>query len=66
MEKKHKDLEDQFETMNRGIIETANRKSDSTDIDTLGKKLILRFKIFNFYCLFILLWQQKKRYLLSL
>ena len=41
--KKHKDLEDQFETMKRGIIETANRKSDSTDIDTLRKKMILRF-----------------------
>ena len=43
MEKKHKDLEDQFETMKKGIIETANRKSDSTDIDTLRKKMILRF-----------------------
>ena len=41
--KKHKDLEDQFETMKRGIIETTNRKSDSTDIDTLRKKMILRF-----------------------
>ena len=43
MEKKHKDLEDQFETMKRGIIETANRKSDSNDIDALRKKMILRF-----------------------
>ena len=43
MEKKHKELEDNFETIKRGIIETANRKSDSTDIDTLRKKMILRF-----------------------
>ena len=43
MEKKHKELEDQFETMKRGIIETANRKSDSNDIDALRKKMILRF-----------------------
>ena len=39
----HKDLEDQFATIKRGIIETANRKSDSTDIDTFRKKMILRF-----------------------
>ena len=43
MEKKHKELEDQLETMKRGIIETANRKSDSNDIDALRKKMILRF-----------------------
>ena len=43
MEKKHKELEDQFETMKRGIIETANRKSDSNDIDALRKKMKLRF-----------------------
>ena len=43
MEKKHKELEDQLATMKRGIIETANRKSDSNDIDSLRKKMILRF-----------------------
>ena len=43
MEKKHKELEDQFETMKRGIIETSNRRSDSNDIDSLRKKMILRF-----------------------
>ena len=43
MEKKHKELEDQFETMKRGIMETSNRKSDSNDIDALRKKMILRF-----------------------
>ena len=43
MEKKHKELEDQFETMKRGIIETSNRRSDSNDIDALRKKMILRF-----------------------
>ena len=43
MEKKHKDLEEQFETMKRGIIETTNRKSDSNDIDALRKKMNLRF-----------------------
>ena len=26
MERKHKELEEQFETMKRGIIETANKK----------------------------------------
>ena len=43
MEKKHKELEEQFETMKRGIIETTNKKSDSNDIDALRKKMILRF-----------------------
>ena len=43
MEKKHKELEDQFETMKRGIIETSNRRSDSNDIDSLRKRMILRF-----------------------
>ena len=43
MEKKHKELEDQFETMKRGIIETSNRRSDTNDIDSLRKKMILRF-----------------------
>ena len=43
MEKKHKELEDQFETMKRGIIETANRKSDTDTIDALRKRMILRF-----------------------
>ena len=43
MEKKHKDLEDQFETMKRGIIETANKKEDTESITALRKKMILRF-----------------------
>jgi hypothetical protein len=43
MEKKHKDLEDQFETMKRGIIETANKKTDIESIASLRKKMILRF-----------------------
>ena len=43
MEKKHKDLEDQFETMKRGIIETANKKEDTESISALRKKMILRF-----------------------
>ena len=43
MEKKHKELQDQFETMKRGIIETSNRRSDSNDIDALRKKMILHF-----------------------
>ena len=43
MEKKHKDLEDQFETMKRGIIETAAKKTNSSNIDDLRKKMILKF-----------------------
>ena len=43
MEKKHKALEDQLETMKRGIIETANRKSETDTIDALRKRMILRF-----------------------
>ena len=43
MEKKHKDLEEQFETMKRGIIETANKKADSSNIDDLRKRMILKF-----------------------
>ena len=43
MEKKHKDLEDQFETMKRGIIETASKKADTDTIDALRKNMILRF-----------------------
>ena len=43
MEKKHKDLEDQFETMKRGIIEMAAKKADTDTIDALRKKMILRF-----------------------
>ena len=43
MEKKHKDLEEQFETMKRGIIETASKKADTETIDSLRKKMILRF-----------------------
>jgi hypothetical protein len=42
MEKQHKELEEQFETMKRGIIETTNKKTDSSDIDALRKKMILR------------------------
>jgi len=43
MEKKHKALEDQLDTMKRGIIETANRKSETDTIDALRKRMILRF-----------------------
>ncbi len=43
MEKKHKELEDQLETMKRGIIETANRKSETDTSDALRKRMILRF-----------------------
>ena len=43
MEKKHKALEDQLETMKRGIIETANKKSETDTIDALRKRMILRF-----------------------
>ena len=43
MEKKHKDLEDQFETMKRGIIETASKRADTETLDSLRKKMILRF-----------------------
>ena len=43
MERKHKELEEPFETMKRGIIETANKKTDSYDIGVLRKNMILRF-----------------------
>ena len=43
MEKKHKDLEDQFETMKRDINEKANKKEDTESITALRKKMILRF-----------------------
>ena len=43
MEKKHKDLEDQFETMKRDINEKANKKTDTESIDALRKKILLRF-----------------------
>ena len=43
MERKHKELEEQIETMKRGIIETANKKTDSYDIGVLRKNMILRF-----------------------
>ena len=43
MEKKHKDLEDQFETMKRGIIETASKKADTETLASLRKNMILRF-----------------------
>ena len=43
MEKKHKDLEDQVETMKRGIIETASKKADTETLASLRKNMILRF-----------------------
>ena len=44
MEKKHKDLEDQFETMKRDINERrANKKVETESIDALRKKILLRF-----------------------
>ena len=43
MEKKHNDLEDPFETIKRGIIETASKKADTETIDSLRKKMMLRF-----------------------
>ena len=38
MEKKHKDLEDQFETMKRDINERANKKVETESIDALRKR----------------------------
>ena len=51
MEKNHKQLgvEDQFETMKRGIIETASKKSERNTIDALRGK---RFCAFNNFELF--------------
>ena len=43
MEKKHKDLEDQFETMKRDINERANKKVNTESIDEMRKKILLRF-----------------------
>ena len=43
MEKKHKDLEDQFETMKRDINKRANKKVETEPIDALRKKILLRF-----------------------
>ena len=43
MKKKHKELEDQLETMKRAIIETANSKSETDTIDALRKRMILSF-----------------------
>jgi len=43
MEKKHKDLEDQFETMKREINEKANKKVHTESIDEMRKKILLRF-----------------------
>ena len=43
MEKKHKDLEEQFETMKRGIIEAAAKKAESSNIDDVRKRMILKF-----------------------
>jgi hypothetical protein len=43
MEKIHKELEEQFETMKRGIIEITNKNTDSSGIDALRKKMIYRF-----------------------
>ena len=43
MEKKHKDLQDQFETMKRDINERANKKVNTESIDEMRKKILLRF-----------------------
>ena len=43
MEKKHKDLEDQFETMKRDINERANKKVNTESIGEMRKKILLRF-----------------------
>ena len=47
MEAKHKALEDQFETMKKGLIESSTKKPETnnhqTDIDILRKKMILKF-----------------------
>jgi hypothetical protein len=43
MEKKHKDLEDQFEIMKRDINEKANKKVNTESIDEMRKKILLRF-----------------------
>ena len=52
MEKKHKDLEEQFETMKRGIIEAASKKADTDTIDALRKKNDFEMLI-SFLLLFI-------------
>ena len=44
--------------MKRGIIETTNKKSDSSDIDALRKKWFWDFKII--FSVFILLAMQTK------
>ena len=43
METKHKALEEQFEMMKKGITETASRKTDTETIDSLRKRMILKF-----------------------
>ena len=43
METKHKALVEQFEIMKKGISETAIKKTDTDTIDSLRKRMILKF-----------------------
>ena len=43
METKHKALEEQFEMMKKGITETAIKRTDTETIDSLRKRMILKF-----------------------
>ena len=43
METKHKALEEQFEIMKKGISEPASKRTDTDTIDSLRKRMILKF-----------------------
>ena len=43
METKHKALEEQFAMMKKGISENAIKKTDTDTIDSLRKRMILKF-----------------------
>ena len=43
MENKHKALEEQLEIMKKGIIESTNKRTDTDTIDSLRKRMILKF-----------------------
>ena len=43
METKHKALEEQLEIMKKGISETASKSTDTDTIDSLRKRMILKF-----------------------
>ena len=48
METKHKALEEQFEMMKKGISETASLNTDTETIDSLRKRMMLKFKFISF------------------